>query len=263
MKPIKLSAPDWCFYPKLGNPARYYDTLKEIGMDGVEMLDPSRYAAARSAGLEIVTMSGPGMTKGLNRLEHHAELIPQIRDAIQHAGQNHIPILIVFSGNRAGQEDKDGINNCRRGFDALLPDAEQAGVVLGFEMLNGSDHPDYQADRGQFGFELAEEIGSPWFKLVYDIYHMERMGDDSVYDIVNHLPAIAHLHVAESPNRSAPLGDGNIRHSQIIPAVLKAGYQGYWGLEYIPGKGEGNQQEPLVELTQAVALFRLLAGSRR
>jgi hydroxypyruvate isomerase len=262
MNPIKLSAADWCLYQKLGDPERYYDTIKSLGIDGAEMVDPSRYAAARSAGLEIVTMSGPGMIIGLNRREHHPELIPQLRDAIQHAGENKIPVLIVFSGNRAGQTDADGIANCRRGFEAVLPDAERAGVVLGFEMLNTYDHPDYQADRGLFGFELAEAIDSPWFKLVYDIYHMERMGDDGAYDIVEHLSSIAHLHVAESPQRSVPLADGNIHHSQIVPAVVKAGYQGYWGLEYIPGKGDRNHQAPLDELRQVVALFRWLSASR-
>jgi hydroxypyruvate isomerase len=260
MNPIKLSAADWCFYQKLGDPERYYDIIKNLGIDGAEMVDPSRYAAARSAGLEIVTMSGPGMTVGLNRREHHPELIPQLRDAIQHAGENKIPILIVFSGNRAGQADADGIANCRRGFEAVLPEAERAGVVLGFEMLNTSDHPDYQAERGFFGFELTEAIDSPWFKLVYDIYHMERMGDDSAYDIVEHLPSVAHLHVAESPTRSVPLADGNIRHSQIVPAVVKAGYCGYWGLEYIPGKGDQSQLEPLEELRQAIAMFRWLSA---
>jgi hydroxypyruvate isomerase len=260
MNPIKLSAAEWCFYDKFGDPARYYDTLKELGIDGAEMVDPARYEAARSAGLEIVTMSGPGMTMGLNRRENHVELIPQIRDAIQHAGENHIPILIVFSGNRAGQANAIGIANCRRGFEAVLSEAEQYRVILGFEMLNTGDHPDYQADHGLYGFELVEAIGSPWFKLVYDIYHMERMGDDSAYDIVNHLGAIAHLHVAESPLRSMPLANGNIRHSQVVPAVVRAGYRGFWGLEYIPGKGDRYQDEPLEELRQAVALFKWLAA---
>jgi hydroxypyruvate isomerase len=252
MVAIKLSAPDWCFYPKLGDPARYYDTLKQIGFAGVEMVDPSRYAAARAAGLDIVTMSGPGMMQGLNRREHHAELLPQIRDAIQHAHDNQIPILIVFSGNRAGQTDAEGVANCRLGFEAVLPEAERAGIILGFEMLNTSDHPDYQADHGRYGFELVEALHTPWFKLVYDIYHMERMGDDSSADITSRLSAIAHLHVAEYPHRSAPLADGNVKHRQIVPAIIKAGYQGYWGLEYIPGA------DPLDELKEAVTLFRNL-----
>jgi len=255
MGSFKLSAADWCFYPKVGDPARYYDTLKGLGIDGVEMVEPSRYAAARSAGLRIVTMSSPGMTRGLNRLEHHAELIPQIRDAIRQAGENEIPILIVFSGNRAGQSDAEGIENCRRGLEALLKDAERAGVTLGFEMLNTRDHPDYQADRGQFGFALVEAVGSPRLKLVYDIYHMESMGDDSAADIVRHLSSIAHLHVAERPRRSRPLADGNIRHGRIVPAVAEAGYNGYWGLEFIPS------EDARSDLREAAAVFRRPAAA--
>jgi hydroxypyruvate isomerase len=81
---------------------------------------------------------------------------------------------------------------------------------------------------------------------------MERMGDDSMTDITSRLDAITHLHVAEYPRRSAPLADGNVRHSQVVPAVIKAGYKGYWGLEYVPGP------EPLQELKEAVALFQKL-----
>jgi hydroxypyruvate isomerase len=250
---IRLSVPDWCFYPKLGDPAIYYETLKSLGVAGVEMVDPSRYNAARLAGLEILNLSGPGMMRGLNRLEHDAELLPQIRQALQHAHDHAIPLVIVFSGNRAGQPDDEGIEHCRRGFEALLPDAERLGVTLGFEMLNSSDHTDYQADRGQYGFRLTELIQSPWFKLVYDIYHTEKMGDDSAPDIVAHLDQIAHLHTAESPKRDLPRADGNIRYGQIVPAVMQAGYQGYWGLEFVPGA------DPLAELRQAVELFQGLA----
>lgn len=253
MNSIKLSAADWCFYPKLGDPARYYETIKSLGIDGVEMVDPTRYTAARSAGLKIVTMSGPGMMCGLNRREHHADLLPQLRDAIQHAGENDIPILIVFSGNRAGQADAEGMTNCRIGFEAVLADAEKAKVTLGFEMLNTQDHPDYQASHGNYGFELTKVISSPWFKLVYDIYHTERMGDSSAVDVVNHLTSIAHLHTAEYPRRSCPLADGNIRYSQIVPTIVKAGYRGYWGLEYIPA------ETILDELLEAVELFRRLS----
>jgi hydroxypyruvate isomerase len=251
---IKLSVPDWCFYPKLGDPIYYYETLKSLGVQGVEMVDPSRYAAARAAGLEILNLSGPGMTRGLNRLEHHAELLPQIREALQHAHDHAIPLVIVFSGNRVGQSDEAGIANCRRGFEALLPEAERLGVILGFEMLNSSDHTDYQADRGEYGFRLAQEIRSPWFKLVYDIYHTEKMGDRSAPDIIAHLDLIAHLHTAESPRRDAPRADGNIRYCEIVPQVLAAGYAGYWGLEFVPGEA------PLHELHESIQLFQSLAG---
>ncbi len=250
---IKLSVPDWCFYGKLGESAGYYETLKSLGVAGVEMVAPERYAAARAAGLEILNLAGPGMARGLNRLEHHAELLPQLRDGLQQAHQNNIPLLIVFSGNRAGQEDHEGLANCRRGFEALLPEAERLGIVMGFEMLNSYDHTDYQADHGRYGFQLVEQVHSPWLKLVYDIYHTEKMGDDSLSEITSHVDQIAHIHTAESPKRDAPRADGKIRYGQIVPAVLRAGYRGYWGLEFVP------QSNPLEELRAAIAMFQELA----
>jgi len=95
-------------------------------------------------------------------------------------------------------------------------------------------------------------VDSPWLKLVYDIYHMERMGDDSGKDIVRHLDRIAHLHVAESPGRGAPRSDGTIRYGRIIPRVTKAGYNGYWGMEFVP------VGDALSELRDSIDLFRRL-----
>jgi len=258
---MKISAPDWCFYGRIGEGARYYAALKEIGVDGVEMVAPERYSLARAEGLEILNAAAPGMQEGLNRTENHAALLPRIRESIAEASAAGIPLVIVFSGNRAGRPgrrfrrhfaDDQGIASCRTGLEALLPDAQKAGVVLGLEMLNSIDHADYQADHGSYGFALADAVDSPWLKLVYDIYHMERMGDDSGTDIVRHLDRIAHLHVAEIPRRDAPRADGAIRYDRIIQRVTRAGYAGYWGMEFVPGG------EALSELRDSIALFRRL-----
>jgi hydroxypyruvate isomerase len=260
---MKISVPDWCFYGRIGEGARYYAALKEIGVDGVEMVAPERHLLARSAGLEILNAAGPGIETGLNRRENHAELLPQIRDSIETAKAGGIPLVIIFSGNRAGQTgrplrrhfaDEEGIASCRAGVEALLPDAQKAAVVLGFEMLNSIDHADYEGDHGSYGFALADAVDSPWLKLVYDVYHMERMGDDSGRDIVRHLDRIAHLHVAESPRRDAPRADGTIRYDRIIRQVTRAGYDRYWGMEFIPGN------DALQELRDAISLFHRLSG---
>ena len=253
MRGMKFSVPDWCFYGKLGEGARYYTRLKEIGVEGVEMVAPERRTLARSAGLEILNAAGPGIQAGLNRRENHAALLPQIRESIEMTKAGGIPLLIIFSGNRVDQPDEEGIANCRIAVQALLPDARKEGVVLGFEMLNSIDHAGYQGDHGSYGFALADAVDSPWLKLVYDIYHMERMGDDSGKDIVQHLERIAHLHVAQSPRRDAPRADGTIRFDRIVPRVTKAGYNGYWGMEFIPGI------DAIQELRDSIVLFRRLA----
>ena len=243
MNKIKISAPDWCFLGKSGlEPEKYYCELRKIGFTAVEMTEKKNRALARKAGLEILNMSGPGMTKGLNRIEKHKEIIPQIRAAIQEAKAEKIPSVIIFSGNREGQADSEGIRNCRSGIEQVIADAENAGVVLLFEMLNSFEHVDYQADSLKDGFELVKSIKSKSLKLLYDIYHMERMGENAVKDITANLDVISHLHAAESPDRTIPLAAGKISYANIVKKVMETGYNGFWGMEFIP---KGNVMEEL------------------
>jgi len=122
---------------------------------------------------------------------------------------------------------------------------------LTFEMLCEADHPDYLADNGAFGFRLAREINSPAFKILYDIYHMHRMGEETCQAIIDNLDIIAHIHVAGSPLRDFPSPEGEINYGRILSEVHKAGYAGYWGLEFKP------VSDPLQELTQIYGLLSL------
>ncbi len=245
----KLSAPDWCFLKSGVDPAMHYRKLKSLGFQGVEMVEPANRAAAREAGLEIINLSAPGMQKGLNRRAHHAMLFPQIRACIADAAANHISQVIVFSGNRDGQADAEGQANCSEALRALAPDAEKAGVTLILEMLNGFDHNDYQADRSAYGFAVIEAVASPAVRVLYDIYHMARMGDDPLHDITAHLSLIGHLHCAETPQRSMPIAAGEIAYQHLYHRLSGAGYNGYWGLEFIPGA------DVYGELAAAAAVF--------
>jgi hydroxypyruvate isomerase len=246
---MRLSAPDWCFFREGMDPVVYYRLLRALGFSAVEMVAPSRWQAARDAGLAILNLSGPGKTVGLNRLGLHGELLPAIRRQIAVAGDAGIPHLIVFSGNRDGQDDGVGRSNVVTALKALAGDAERAGVTLIFEMFNDQDHPDYQADRSAYGFEVVRAVGSPAVKVLYDIYHMSRMGEDVVGDITGNLELIAHLHTAEKPRRSIPRRDGAIPYGEIVPAVMAKGYAGYWGLEFVV------QGDVMGELRQALLAF--------
>jgi hydroxypyruvate isomerase len=87
---------------------------------------------------------------------------------------------VVFSGNRAGLSDGDGIANCISGLRRVAPTAEKHGVTLCLEMLNSKvDHKDYQADHTAWAVEVVKGVGSPRLKLLYDIYHMQIMEGES------------------------------------------------------------------------------------
>ncbi|HYE03942.1 MAG TPA: sugar phosphate isomerase/epimerase family protein [Planctomycetota bacterium] len=249
MPTLKQSASEWCYYRDSFTPAAYYGSLKQMGYTGVEMVDPSRYAAAHAAGLEIVDISAPGMEVGLNRVEHHAELIPQIRAKLRECADNGIPNLIVFSGNRVGQHDEVGLVNVATALRQIVADAERAKVTLLFEVLNSFDHGDYQADRSSFAFALVRAIGSERLKVLYDLYHMHRMGERVIESVIANLDLVGHLHIAGAPKRDFPGPGQEMDYGPIVRAIHGAGYRGYWGQEFIPGA------DPMDELKRAQALF--------
>ncbi|HEX2951183.1 MAG TPA: sugar phosphate isomerase/epimerase family protein [Armatimonadota bacterium] len=245
---LPLSVPDWCFFQQWHDkPDAYYQQLHHLGITGVEMVEQGRWSIARQAGLRLMNISGPGMADGLNNPAHHAELVTQLGETITLARQHDISAVIVFSGNRHGIATDEGIENCITSLQQLVPLAEKAGVTLLFEMLNAFDHADYQADHSAFGFEIVRRINSPSVRVLYDIYHMQRMDEDVIRDLVDNIEYIGHIHVAESPRRTRPVAAGVLSYRDIIPAVIAAGYRGYWGLEFLP---EGDAMD---EIAKAVS----------
>ena len=249
---MKLSTIDLPSFDKKVKAGPFYDALLDAGYTGIEMVLPKNIPIAKKAGLEIVNLLAPGMRLGLNRLEHHDALIPKITDLIYLAGENKIPHVIVFSGNRAGMADGVGHDNIKAGLDELIPEALDNKVMLIFEMLNTFDHPDYMADRATFGLDLVTKIASPALRLLYDIYHMHRMREDYMEDLTENIACVAHIHASESPDRTVPQAKGDIKYADMVPKAIKAGYKGYWGMEFEFGI------DPIAELREAAKTFLAL-----
>lgn len=246
---MQLSVADWCFYSEHYLPADYYRTLAEMGIHAVEMVAEERRPIARDASLTILNLAAPGMADGLNDPAYHATLLPRIREMITEARDAGIPQLILFSGNRTGRSDVDGANSCIDALRLLAPLAESAGITLLFEMLNPHDHPDYQADHTAFGVKVVTEVASPAVRLLYDIYHMYRQREDVASDLLTYAGIIGHIHLAQSPRRTAPHTGAPIDYARLIAHLHAADYRGHLGLEYLP---EG---DPLEELHTVCRYF--------
>jgi len=241
MPHLRQSAADWCFFKPGTDPAAYYRQLAAIGFAGVEMVAPQRIPFARAAGLSIVNMDSPGKERGLSDPANHAEVVPGIRAAIDAAKANAIAQVIAFSGNRAGPDDAAGLRHVVAGLKQVALYAEKAGVTLTFEMFNTFDHPGYLADSSRFGFDAVRQVGSPAVKVLFDIYHMHRMGENVLESLLGNLELVRHIHVAASPKRDCPRAGGAIDYAKIVRAVHGAGYRGYWGQEFLPG-AEGMEE---------------------
>ncbi len=255
---LKLSVADWAFFGKSGlEPEEYYGKLRKMGFTGLEMVPRERVKIAKSAGFEILNESifPDCIPHGLNRKENHGRLIPRIRESIDSAADAGIKAVIIFSGNRMGQPDCEGIRNCKSAIEQVIPDAEKKNVTLLFEVFNIFNHEDYQADNSRYGFSIARAIGSPCLKVLYDIYHMEMMSENSAEILPFNIPYLGHLHVADIPKRDKPKKNGNIDYGMIVRKTMDAGYDGYWGMEFIPLK------DPMRELAEAKGLFDTFVSS--
>jgi hydroxypyruvate isomerase len=160
-----------------------------------------------------------------------------------------IPQMIVFSGNRDGQADADGLAICAEGLRAITPLAEQLGVTVIMELLNSKvDHHDYQCDRTPWGVELVKQVGSPRFKLLYDIYHMQIMEGDVIRTLRDHKDAIAHYHTGGVPGRAEIDDTQELNYGAICRAIVDTGFTGYLAQEFIP------RRDPVESLAQAARI---------
>lgn len=235
MSTLRQTAANWCFYKKQDTPEVYAARLQEMGYYGLELVSPEWFAVARSAGLKVQSIAGVGLNDGLNRDENRVESLRQVREAIHLAQENAIPQVMVFAGQRGELSDEQGMASCAKALRELAPHAQQAGVTLVLEALCAQDHPGYQADHSDFAFAVVKRVDSPAVKILYDIYHMQRMGEKVTEVIEREIHWIGHLHVAGSPRRDFPGVTQEIDYQAVVRSVLAAGYDGCWGQEFLPG----------------------------
>ena len=238
----------WC-YPRL-SVGELAAAAARLGLRSVELLEPKDFAAVQEHGLVCAMVSTHSIPKGLNDPANHQDCLARIGAAIEAAAAAGFPNVITFSGNRNGMSDAVGLDHCATALRQIVGLAESKGVTICMELLNSKvDHAGYMADRTRWGVELVERVGSPRFKLLYDIYHMQIQEGDVIRTIREHHAAIAHYHTAGVPGRHE-LGDNQeLNYPAIVRAIRETGYQGFLGQELIP-----TAADPLVSLADAVRI---------
>ena len=237
------------FWPvsKLAAEPDFPRKVADMGFVAIEMAPEQHWAAIKAAGLAIPIISGHGtLTDGLNKRANHERIATELRANIRKAAANGIPSLIVFSGNRNGLPDDEGIAICAEGIRRVIGQAESEGITLCMELLNSKvDHRDYQCDHTPWGVRLCEAVGSPRFKLLYDIYHMQIMEGDLIRTIRDHIRHIGHFHTAGNPGRHNLDENQEIFYPAVMRAIADSGYAGYVGHEF------GPVGDPIAALQQA------------
>jgi hydroxypyruvate isomerase len=235
---FKQSFTWWSFYETQSNPEVLLQAAAQMGFAAVELLDSSLWATAKQCGLEIAAINGydsKGCTFGLNHVQHHPEILSQLKTKLLEAKKWAIPNLIVFSGNRATLTDEAGAVMTAQGLQKIARLAEDTGVTLLLELLNSKvDHLDYQCDRTDWGVKVIEMVDSPNVKLLYDVYHMQIMEGDLIRTIETHHQHFAHYHLGGNPGRHEIGHTQEINYQAVLKAIAQTGYTGYVAHEYLP-----------------------------
>jgi hydroxypyruvate isomerase len=180
---LKQSAARWC-YSKMSLDDLCSNGFR-IGLSGIDLVNHEEWPVVRKY------MLMPAMTRGAgtipdawNRKENHEKLEREMRENIERAAEANVPNVITFSGNRRGQSDDKGKENCVIGLNRVKKMAEDKGVTICLELLNSKvNHKDHQFDHTAWGVDVIKRVDSPRVKLLYDIYHMQIMEGDIIRTI--------------------------------------------------------------------------------
>ncbi len=238
----------WCFGGmELDELAR---NSAAMGIGSVEILGPDDWATVKKHGLTCAVAIGIGsIGDAWNRKEKHDELVAQSESLIPKCAEAGVPSIVIFSGNKRGQPDSEGIANCIAGLRRVAPLAEKHGVTLVMEILNSKvDHGDYAFDRMRYGLDIVQGVGSDRMKILYDIYHAQIMEGDVIHTIKDHHASIGHYHTAGVPGRNEIDDTQELHYPAICRAIVETGFKGWMGQEFIP------RRDAMTSLREAIDL---------
>ncbi len=228
---------------------------KNMGIKAIDLVGPNDWPTLKKYQLDSSMCNGAeiNLVDGWNDKKFHAQLVKNYTEMIPLVARAGYKNLICFSGNRRGIDDETGLKNCTEGLKQVMNLAEKNKVMVIMELLNSKvDHKDYQCDHTSWGVELVKRVGSPNFKLLYDIYHMQIDEGDVIRTIRNNYDYIAHYHTGGVPGRNEIDESQELYYPAIMKALTDLDYTGYVAQEFIPSSKEKEQQ--LAALKKAISI---------
>ncbi len=192
----------------------------------------------------------PGDLKVVGPHVDHERLVRYADTAFRRGSELGIKTIVFGSGGARqipdGWSHADAFLQFIEALEICAPLAAKHGVTLVVEPLN----------RGECnlvntvieGAVAVAQVDHPNIRLLVDIFHMLR-NEESPEDIVKVGPWIAHAHIAEKADRTAPGVRGD-DFSAFFRALEKAGYKGDMSIECALG------QDPYGEIKTAVQRLR-------
>lgn len=213
---------------------------KAAGFDAVECHWPyatpsdAIKAALNETGLSMLGLNTPrgdadqgefGLTALAGR---ESEAQAAINQAVAYAKAIDCPKIHVMAGITSHPE-------AEAVFIENLVYATQSSPEMMFmiEPINTIDLPGYALSSLDQAERILAAVDAPNLKIMFDCYHMGKMGGDVVALLKKHFESIAHIQFASVPDRGTP-DHGDVDYGEVFAAIRKMGYQAPLGAEYKP-----------------------------
>ena len=227
--------------------------IASLGFDAAETYDWTHLdlnearSVCASTGVELLSMCTTDFR--VNEPAHRDEFLDGLKRSCEAAQKLGVRRLITQGGQDTGEERARQHEAIIETLSAAAPILTGAGVVLMLEPLNALvDHKGTYLTTSGEAFDIIRAVGSPFVKVIYDIYHQQVTEGNIIPQVTSHFDLIAHLHAAGHPGRHE-LQDGELNYRYVFDALDAAGYTGACGLEY------GPRMDPVESLKTAKKLF--------
>ena len=211
--------------------------VKSLGFSAIDLVGPDDWPVLKRHGIDSSMCNGAelNLVDGFIHPQFHDELEKRYLTHIDLVAKAGYKNLICFSGNARGTSKEQGLKNAVAGLKRIMPYAEEKGVIIQMELFNSRiDHPDCMADNSQWGVALCKALGSPNFKLLFDIYHMQVNEGDIIRTIKDNHQYFGHYHTAGVPGRHEIGDNQELYYPAIARAIKDVGFSGYLAQEFIP-----------------------------
>ena len=222
------------------------DAAARAGFEAVELHYPYDVPAAEVAAAcrrngivllgintDVGTGSDPhvGLAAVPGREKEFEDLFEQALAYATAAGGNAIHVM---AGRVAEADRRVAAEVLIANLGRAAPRAAEHGLTLLLEALNPYDMPGYFYARVDEAARIIDAAGAPPnLRLMFDAYHVGRVGDDVLARLEQHLGRIGHVQIAAVPSRAEP-DEGTLDYRTVFRRLEALGYAGWIGCEYRP-----------------------------
>lgn len=215
-----------------------FDAAARAGFSHVEFWALDDQARKAETLAKIASDAGVGIAQivgdapALARPETRTEFIDNCKRAVERADILDTDI-ITFVGhqNVEGISKADSLKAYADHIAAAAPIFEAAKIFAAIEPFNPYDHPGHFIYGSQDAVAMIRQINSPYVKLNWDLFHMQRAEGELIGNLRKAPDTICYIQIADAPDRGQP-GTGDVNYATVIREVRAGGYSRPIGLEF-------------------------------